>query len=279
LENEKRVTSELIAAAEKLTTPELITAAYKTEDSEQYWHFIAQLHKRGTSLEFNEAKRLIDSEDSVSREMGADILGQLGCSKQNFQEESVSILITLLNDTNEDVIASAAFSLGHRNDARAISPLIRLIDHPNPRVRFGVTFGLGCLNETAATDALIKLSHDADYDVRNWATFELASLCEADSDEIRQALFERLSDQDYEIRGEAFVGLARRKEYKIGPLLQQELAGEFNGNWAVEAAKLLEDSNYYPILCELRQRLEGEVEERFIEDIDSAIVACSQKLT
>lgn len=85
-------------------------------DEYEYWNIIAELHSRGTSLEFNAAKTLTSFSDPVMREMGADILGQLGWSTKTFHIESVALLIDLLNDPHEDVVASAAFALGHRQD-------------------------------------------------------------------------------------------------------------------------------------------------------------------
>lgn len=262
-------------AEETRTTDELIAVAYKEDNSEQYWHIISELHKRGSSSEFEAARKLTDSSDPIEREIGADILGQLGWSKQCFHTESVAILIKLLNDDIDDVIASAAFSLGHRNDACCIPHLLSLVGHKNARVRWGVAFGLCGLNDEQAAQGLIELSKDTDYDVKNWATFGLGSMCDINTEELRQALFERLSDEDYEIRGEALVGLAKRKDENIRDALKKELSYPFNGSWVLEAAELMPDPDYCSLLQELRKQIIDDDEpERFVEDADKAIEAC-----
>lgn len=262
------------------STQELIAEAYTAykevnEDDDKYWPIIARLQKEGSSCEFEAAQILTKSDDPIKREIGADILGQLGWSKKCFHNESVAILIKLLSDEVDDVIASAAFSLGHRDDPCCIPYLIQLIEHKNPWVRNGVTFGLCGLNDEQAVNGLIKLSTDVDYDVRNWATFGLGSMCDIDTEELRKALFERLSEDDHEIRGEALVGLAKRKDENIKDALKKELSYPFNGSWVLEAAELMPDPEYCPLLQKLRKQIIEDYEPgRFVKDADKAIEAC-----
>jgi len=256
------------------STSELISEAYKNDTEDQYWEIIQELHKRGSHTEFSAARKLTESTDAIDREIGADILGQIGWRDNSFHNESIPILIRLLEDSCEDVIASAAFSLGHRNSLLAIPPLIELSTHKNARVREGVVSGLSCLDSEAAIDTLIILSRDPVVSVRNWATFGIGNLSEADSVEIRKALKERITDEDYEIRGEAFIGLANRNVIEIQDALLNELSGEFNGNWAVEAAKIMSDPAYCHALCELKNREIGIIEDCFLNNIDEAISYC-----
>ncbi|WP_010116228.1 HEAT repeat domain-containing protein, partial [Acinetobacter sp. P8-3-8] len=174
------------------STNNLILLAYVEDESEIYWNIIAELHSRGSWREFEIAKNLTISNDPIYREIGADILGQLGFSQKKFHQQSVEILINLLNDVNEDVIASSAFSLGHRNDIKAVPFLTNLLNHLNSRVRNGVAFGLSCLENIDAIKGLIYLTNDNNEDVRNWATFGLGNQCEMDLPEIREALYQRL---------------------------------------------------------------------------------------
>jgi len=257
---------------------ELIDLAYSTKNHKKYWKLIAELHKRGTIFEFKEAKRLCSSKNPIKREIGADILGQLGWGEKAFHNKSVSLLIELLKDPKSNVIDSAAFALGHRRDPKAISPLLKLINHKNNRVRYGVTFGLISHDDIDAVNGLIILSKDLDYNVRNWATFGLGSMTELDNEEIRKALLERLKDEEPEIRGEALIGLAIRKDKRVKEAIIKELSGEFYGNWVLEAAALTKDSDFYPLLINLRDKLikENELEPRFISDFEDAIKACTQ---
>lgn len=81
-------------------------------------------------------------------------------------------------------------------------------------------------------------------------------------------------DTDPEIRGEALVGLARRGDVSIAPMVQRELDGEFHGDWAVEAAGLLAAPQFLPALRGLLVRLEGEDVVYFRGSVESAIAAC-----
>ncbi len=67
------------------------------------------------------------------------------------------------------------------------------------------------------------MTADADADVRNWATFGLGSLSEANTKEIRAALWARVDDPHDETRGEALLGLARRKVQEVVPYLVRDL--------------------------------------------------------
>ena len=93
-------------------------------------------------------------------------------------------------------------------------------------------------------------------------------------------MYERISDSEYEIRGEALVGLAMRKDINIQKNLLRELEGEFNGIWAVEAAKILATHQYCEVLTQLRDRLIAEKEEeRFLSGVNDAISSCCQNKT
>jgi HEAT repeat protein len=74
-------------------------------------------------------------------------------------------------------------------------------------------------NHPLAVQTLLILTRDPDEDVRNWAVFGLGNLGDADSTEIRDALFARLNDSNEEVREEALVGLAKRKDTRVLPAL------------------------------------------------------------
>ncbi|BBL75368.1 HEAT repeat domain-containing protein [Methylomagnum ishizawai] len=256
------------------STKELIESAYIIQDEGEYWHIIATLHERGSKTEFDAAKKLTDDPDPINREIGADMLGQLGWSKRTFHKKSVAILKKLLSDSEPDVIASAAFALGHRNDPSAIPELLKLTGHPNPWVRHGVAFGLSCHDDNSAVNGLILLSQDAEFDVRNWATFGLGSQCDIDNDQLRKALIERTNDPEPEIRGEALIGLAKRKDERVIDKIAQELTGEFFGIWAVEAVSLFPSQQFEPLLVDLLNSLFDENKKAFSDEIVKAITNC-----
>jgi HEAT repeat protein len=85
----------------------------------------------------------------------------------------------------------------------------------------------------------MQLMRDSDSDVRDWATFGLGTQSEADSEAIRGALFERLPDTDQDTRAEAAVGLAKRKDLRVLPVVLEELDRDEYGVLYEEAASFL----------------------------------------
>lgn len=115
---------------------------------------------------------------------------------------------------------------------------------------------------------------DDDYDVRNWATFGLAQQCEMDTLEIREALFARLSEDDHEIRGEALIGLAARKDSRVKDYILIELRGEFNGCYAFQAAEEFPDPEFLPELKRVREKYIDDMRSYHLRYLDDAIAAC-----
>jgi HEAT repeat protein len=148
--------------------------------------------------------------------------------------------------------------------------LVKLKAHPRAEVRFGVVQGLSDQESPEAVAALIELSDDPDENVRNWATFNLGTQLESDTPALREALVRRLSDSQEEIRGEALVGLARRKDPRVLEPLVAALHASNVLVLVVEAAELLEDPRLLPVLLELRER-PGEADDYFRHVLDKVI--------
>jgi HEAT repeat protein len=139
-------------------------------------------------------------------------------------------------------------------------------------VRYAVAYGLEGFEDELAIRTLIVLSRDSDTDVRDWATFALGSQIDLDTPEIRAALLARIVDEDEMTRGEALVGLARRKDHRVIKPLIKELerhADAEYGEYAVDAAKELADARLLPILRKLKQSATTDVSE-----LDEAIRSC-----
>lgn len=244
---------EIIRKQDSRSTEELIQLALSEKDEELAWQLVTILHHRATREVFEQAKALCQSQNAKERILGVNILGQLGIPDRLFIDESLAILFTLLEkEQDADVLSSIGVALGHIGDIRAVKLLVNIKNHPNEEVRFGVVFGLLGHAEKLAINALIELSSDEDEEVRNWATFGLGSLIEIDSNEIREALFNRISENNSEIRGEAFLGLAKRGDKRIVEPLLQELCSEEVGTLAVEAAKEIKDPSLHSALTDLK---------------------------
>ena len=124
------------------TTSDLVELCLAEPESEMGRDAIAIIGCRGGREEFEQGARLARSVTESERIAGADILAQLGWTRRTFLDESVAILIELLDDCTDAVISAAAIGLGHRGHPRAIEPLTNLVQHPNRDIREGVAHGL-----------------------------------------------------------------------------------------------------------------------------------------
>ena len=88
-------------ALSQLPTPELVSRAIEIatahpdpDDDERhvYWVLVGTMHERGGQTEFDAARSLVGNAGAIERELGCDILGQLGWGK-TFVEDSVDLLI------------------------------------------------------------------------------------------------------------------------------------------------------------------------------------------
>lgn len=267
------------------SSAEIVALALAQADEDTMWELIDILQLRGGAQEFQLAVQLTAAADPQERCLGVRILAQLrselsqhkpGLSKyeSTYVAESVDSLLPMLNDPDISVVISVTYALGHRRDERAVEPLCKLADHPNSDIRLGVACSLGSFEHERAIQALIQLSSDSNEDVRDWATFALGSQMEADTPEIREALFARIHEDNGEIRGEALVGLANRNDPRTLELVRAELNRDYAGSWVLEAAELMGDESLVPLLNELRANWGDENEQCFGRELDRAMTAC-----
>jgi HEAT repeat protein len=251
-------------------THEFVTIALTEPDENAAREAVVTLHFRGTRDVFDTASDLCTSECPQERTLGANILGQLGVPHRTFPTESVKVLLERLEvETDEDVLDATCIALGHIHDPTAIPSPVRLKTHASARVRYAVVFALAGFEDQLAIKTLIELSRDQDPVVRDWATFGLGRQIDIDTPEIRAALLARVSDEDEVTRGEALVGLARRRDQRvIEPLikeLQRYRDAEYSG-YSVEAAEEIADARLLPILMRLKQSADAD-DTRFDEAI------------
>jgi len=77
---------------------------------------------------------------------------------------------------------------------------------------------------------------DVDEEVRDWATFGLGVQGDLDSVEIRDALFQQLSDLNEEVREEAMAALGKRRDQRVMPFLLAALEPSAVSVPVIEAA-------------------------------------------
>lgn len=166
----------------KIKIQDYSTAIAKIENEQDqiydfYYGIVHIINTRESETEFEYSKILASSLDINERMLAADILGNLGYKDKDenkYYEYAVLKLIELLDDKHEEVIDSAAISLGKRvknDDFRAIKRLVELADHHSKDIRFSVAYALAGLKHKEAIDTLIRLSEDEDLRVKNWAVF------------------------------------------------------------------------------------------------------------
>jgi HEAT repeat protein len=198
-------------------------------DDELPWESVRRLREIGSREVFEIAAGWCGSENPLKRARGADVLAQLGRSidhpSNNFPDESFSAVSGLVQGEKDQLpLLAAVHALGHIGDSRGIPLIIEHRQHPSAEVRFAVACALGSFaNDARSVDALIALMQDLDEDVRDWATFGLGVLGDADSPEIREALCQRMTDPNEDVRAESLAGLGKRKELRALPALIAEL--------------------------------------------------------
>lgn len=77
--------------------------------------------------------------------------------------------------------------------------------------------------------------------------------------------------------GEAWIGPSLRRDERPLPLSRAQRSGDFNGDWAVEAAEHLGDPSLYPIPEAVLGRLDPDDQARFGAFLDRALEACRAK--
>jgi HEAT repeat protein len=255
---------------EKLTTKQLIIKAYAEENEDKYMEYIHILRLRGDSEVFKLTKKLVYSKNSVYRDISASILSQFGYKTKLHKGESVYLLSKLLNDKNEDVISTAIYAFGHRKCTRYANQLASFVTYKSLQIKEALSFSLGGYESQECIDALILLMKDDNNYVRNWSTFSLAQITETNTKKICDALFENLDDKEQEVRGEALLGLASRKDERVKEAILKDLQRPFYGSWMFDSIVEMPDSRYLQYFDTYIDSLDDEDKKAFKRDIEKA---------
>lgn len=189
-------------------------------EDEAPWNAVRKLQDIGTREILERASTWATSDDSLKRARCADILGQLGSTAERpgnkFPGECFSIVAPLVQREKVPLpLISAIQALGHIRDSLAVPIVIEHRLHSDPNVRFAVACTLGSFADDPRVVApLLELMQDADDDVRDWATFGLGVQGKLNTQEIRDALCQRIDDSDVDVREEALMGLSKRKDQR-----------------------------------------------------------------
>lgn len=222
------------------STNALFQVALRFEGDTAY-DAVAALHWRGTHEILERCIVLSRSNDAKERARAADILGQLGIPDRTFPDQCFDNILRLLSDIDPQVISAAIMGLQHLDRDRAAPFILPYARHADTNVRFAVAVALGGVETLPAISALLTLSADRDDEVRDWSTFALGQLSEGDSDEIRDALANNLTDEDADVRYEAAIGLGRRGDNRAVKLVMDILRANPDDLFAREAAETLLD--------------------------------------
>lgn len=154
----------------------IASALAAPNDSDERWENIRALQRIGGSDVFARACELARSDDHERREVGVDVLAQLGphesavvmgqevlVGEHPFPEPTVDLLLEMLGAEQEPhVLQSIGVAFGHLHDPRCIGPLTALRTHEDEAVRHAVVMGLLRHDDDMAVAALVELSRDAD---------------------------------------------------------------------------------------------------------------------
>ena len=287
---------------DRVATEQLLDElALPETDGDEYWERVRCLHTRGGRDVFKLALEALNGPDGLYRRAGADVLSQLGYKEDKpFTDETIPHLLDRLRDSTEpEALVGILGALGHlgfgygeafdENRRIALPWLRQLRTHYDDAVREALVAALNSAvngpDELSIEAALLlcELTRDQARDVRDWATFwleELPTMFDLDLPEVRRALWQRVTDEDQEIRVQAISGLANHGDRSVIPILIKEIeleAKDVETNdglvWlnVFEAAKTFADPALLPALRVMESALQ--VRER-LNWCEEAIEAC-----
>ena len=126
---------------------------------------------------------------------------------------------------------------------------------------------------------MIELTSDSDDDVRDWATFGLGDLNERNNPQIRDALWKRVKDSHMDTSHGAILGLAKRRDDRVRPILIEQLEKDDPWSTIFEAAAEFGDPGFLPRLRAIRKKAKEvkDINERWLKDLNNAIQELQNK--
>ncbi|MFM8570149.1 MAG: HEAT repeat domain-containing protein [Pirellula sp.] len=245
-------------------------------DSDELWQSVFALRKVASKRVLDRALSYSRHPEAFHRSIGVSILAQLGPDGDAYAEESKQMIRSMLPiEQDPEVITSLISAVSFRKMTEGTQWLVSLANNRSEDIRWRVAWALpidGISDPDVyqtCVQTLLRLMQDPEPQVREWATFSL-SITEQDTPEIRNALLERLRDDDFQTRSEAAIGLANRKEPAAIDLLIEHLQSDRVGQLYVEAAEIYADRRLRPALMALSKW--WDVDQELLE---KALAACS----
>jgi HEAT repeat protein len=200
---------------------------------------LAALQWRGTEEVLTLAVALSQSENPAFRERSAEVLGRIGTPVRTFPDQCFAALLTLLSDDDQSVMIAAMSGLWWTDAVRATPLLIPFAQHSDSFIRREAAKRLGTSETPEAIKSVLSFLRDKVPEVREWAAFSLGQTNDVDTFEIRDALFERITDISSGVRREAIIGLCRRRDMRMVGYLKTMLHDEPDDGFVIEAAERL----------------------------------------
>ena len=238
-----------------------------------------ELDRRATDDVFEQAMAWTKSADPVERELAAYLLSRAGemaeASDGNkrrrtaFFARAESVLEAMLDEEDPYVLTTVVSAFSYNSTPEPVLRRVDVLTHDSADVKVVLTSVLGDgilggIDVASCVQHLLRLMEDVDDDVRDWATFHLGELSDEDSEEIRAAFVRRLTDSHEDTRKEAIMGLARRVDDRVIPVIVEELRSDSVWRSVVEAAGIHGSAEFIEPLKELRPW--WDVDEKVLEE-------------
>lgn len=266
------------------TDEKLFSRLLNNKSDRTYWESINVLRKRPTKEIFEKCIELTKSRSPKQREIGIDILAQLGHPPRPFYKESNNLFFELIESEKEPkVIMSILFAIGHNQEKLTkiqIDKLCEFKNTENSLIKEGLVSALNGIDKSKAIETLIYLSNDKLNYIRNWATFGIGTQIDRNNKKITEALWNRINDKHQETKLEAIVGLAKRKDIRVKEIAQRELlAGEY-GTLLFEAILEVGDTDFFKIMKEhyKTESKNENINPEWLKDLQNCITELSKKI-
>lgn len=230
-------------------TKDLFEKAYKAKTEKNYWNQVTQLRSFVNKEMVSECFMLIDSDDLKSKQIGIDVLCQLGRNRKNFIKELLEKLFYIFETTSDEkLICTSLFAIAHNNEYlkdKDIKTLEKFNHSTSKDIRYALVHSLLGIKNKTATEILIKLAKDKSPKVRDWATFGLGTQIKTDNEEIRNALYKNCFSKDNQTRQEAIKGLANRKDERVKDIILKELYSENFNSLLFDTLMNIENGDFF----------------------------------